>query len=224
MPAWNLGELISGVTTALGNRTDLAASQVSFWVNVAYGDCWDMLPHEAQEAIAVSSTTAAENRISLPTDFQELVVLSNMSRNNELLDQVNQDQAASYSATSGVPTNFALYSTWLELVPTPDSAYSLEMRYRKQRSDLTALTSVPSIATRLRPAIMYRAAELVAQNVTLDDVRQQQFAVSYVRALRELPDDRALRQRNEHAMGCSLARDRGALTRSSAYSFDRADY
>lgn len=220
MPAWNLGELMSNVTQALGNRSDIATSTVSFYVNVGYEDVWNSLPHDAQEALAISSTTVNENRITLPSDFQELINLSNVSRQNALLGQLNQDQVASFSAFSGVPTNFALFDSWLELCPVPDSAYSMSMRYRKLRSDLTALTSVPSVATRLRPAIMYRATELMAQNVTLDASRQQQFSVAYMRALNELPSDRALQQRNEHAQGCSLGRYRGSTTRTSSVSFD----
>ncbi len=63
MPEWNLGQLLSRTTAALGNRTDITLSDASFWVNQAHSEVWDALPHFQQEAIAISSTTLNEDKI-----------------------------------------------------------------------------------------------------------------------------------------------------------------
>lgn len=223
MPAWNLADLMSRTTAALGNRSDLAASDVSFWVNEAYDDVWNRQPHDLQETIAVSNTTVNEDKITLPTDFAELVSLSNTSDSNRLLDPLNVDQLLRYpSTTSGIPRYYAEYNSWLELRPIPDSAYSLELRYRKLRSDLTSLTARPSVTTHLRRAIFLKAVELLADNVTLDDERAVRYRQKYEAALAQMPSDRAMRMRENHALGMSLGRSRGAKQQfTSLSSFDR---
>ncbi len=223
MPAWNLGDIMSNATVALGNRADIALSTASFWANEAYEQVWNDLPFDEEEALAISSTTVNEDKITLPIDFQELTFLSNLSRSNTLLDPLNADQLGAFSSSaSGIPTHFILYSTWLELRPTPDSSYSLELRYKKQRSELTATTDIPSISTRFRRAVMLKTAELLAENVTLDDERAGRFRANYISYIESTPDDASLRVRSQHALGLSLGRQRGQVDRlTSRTSFDR---
>ena len=223
MPAWTLGDIMSSATAALGNRADITLSTASFWANEAYDQTWNDLPFDDQEAIATSSTTVNEDKITLPSDFQELTYISNTSNGNTLLDTMNVDQLGKFSSTaSGVPSHYILYSTWLELRPIPDSSYSLEIRYKIQRSELTETTSVPSVSTRFRRAIMLKTAELLAENVTLDDERANRFRANYISYIRTTPDDRTLRVRDQHALGMSLGRSRGELNRlGSRLSFDR---
>jgi len=221
MPAWTLANLMSYATTALGNRTDITLSDASFWVNEAGREVWDSLPFDQQEKLAVSSTTVNEDKITLPADFQELLAVSNTSVSNTLLDPINLDQTMAFSDASGTPTHYALYSTWLELRPTPDSAYSLQLRYRAQWSDMTTTTSVPSVSTRYRRAIMFKGAELLAQNVTFDADKAAEMRNAYVSYMHSVPSDRALRMREQHAMGMSLGLERGQKLRPSTSSFDR---
>jgi len=222
MPSWTLATLMSSATAALGNRSDIALSTVSLWTNEAYERLWTELPENEQEALAVSSTTVNEDKLTLPSDFLEMVAVSNTSNSNTLLDPINVDQLLAFSDSSGVPRYYALYSDWLELRPVPDSAYSLELRYRKLRSDMTATTSLPSIATRYHQAIFLKTAELLADFVTLDPEKADRFRGLYRVHMATTPNDRALRARNDHAMGSSLGRARGQKnTAASAYSFDR---
>ena len=223
MPEWTLAQLCSQTTTALGNRSDLALSTVSFWVNEAENEIWSQLPESQQEALAISSTTVNEDKISYPSDFLELIALSNLSDDRSLLDPLNADQVVGWSNYSGMPTHYAEYATWIELRPIPDSAYSLELRYRKQRSDMTATTAIPSIATRYRRGIMLKAKALLARHVVLDPVMAATADNEYLSFMGSLPNDRALRVRDQHAIGCSLGRYRGQKTQASTQSFDR-DY
>lgn len=221
MPAWNLGDIMSRATEALGLRSDIALSTVSFWANESYEEVWTSLPFDEQEAIAVSSTTVNEDKLTLPTDFLELLSVSNTSENNVLLDSMNEDQRAVFSSQSGTPTHYQLFANWIELRPIPDSAYSLELRYKIQRSDLTLAASVPSVSTRYRRAIMLKTKELLAENVLLDPLQAADSRAAYQSFIDSRPSDRALRTRDQHAVGISLGRRRGQLNRSSRASFDR---
>ena len=212
---------MSRATTSLGARSDLSASLVSFWANEAYSEVWAVDDSEAKEAIAVSSTTVNEDKITKPTDFEELLAISNTSNNNVLLDPINVDQLESFSNQSGIPTHYIEYSTFLELRPIPDSAYSLQLRYRKQFSELTETTSVPSVATRLRRAIMLKTKELLAENEIMDSNGAALARNAYISFMQTIPSDLALRNRSNRGMGLSLPRRRGQKMASSSASFDR---
>jgi hypothetical protein len=221
MPSWTLGDLASAVTASLGHRSDIGLSTVSLWLNEAQSQMYHQMPFDTQEALAVSSTTVNEDKLSLPSDYDSIIGLSNLSYNNDLLDPLEQDQVMLWgSDTSGRPTHYALYSSWLELRPKPDSAYSLELRYRKQVSDMTALTSVPSLATRFRLGILLKGKELLAQHVIQDSEAAMIARDEYESFMGSLPNDRAKRMKELHALGCALPRSRGQTTQTSDRSFD----
>ena len=219
MPSWALSDLMSAATAALGNRVDIPLSTVSMWVNQAENDVWFLLRHDQQEMSTATSTTTNSDVMVLPTDFASFVGSpSNASRSNALLTEINMDQLASFSSFSGAPTHYASYGTLVLLRPVPDSAYSLTYNYRRLRTEMTLTTAVPSVATHLRPAIMQRSVQLMADNVTLDPETAMRAERSFARSM-ALPDANALRARDQHALGCSLSY-RGVTTRGSRYSFD----
>jgi len=224
MPSWTLGDIVSTATIALGNRTDITLSQASLAANQAALEVWSQLPFDEQESLAVSSTTVNEDKVTLPSDFQELLVISNMSTNlphGRPLDPLNLDQTDAYSDSSGVPQFYTLYSTWLELRPIPDSAYSIQLRYRKQLSDMTETTDVPSVSTRYRMAVYYKTKEILAEEYILDSEAAALAHNKYVSYMASMPSDRALRNREGRGHGLSLPRRRGQKGQSSSRSFDR---
>lgn len=212
---------MSSATQALGNRADIALSTVSFWSNVAGRQVWDSLPHQQQEKVATSSTTVNEDKITFPSDFEEILALSNLSNGPTLLEPIHLDQAEAYSTQSGVPKYYVQFADWLELRPVPDSAYSLQMRYRAQFSDMTVVGDHPSIATRLRYGIFLKTVELLARHVTLDDAKASWAHNEYVTFMSQMPSDRALAARENRYAGLGLPRARGQKESSSVYSFDR---
>lgn len=224
-PTWNLGDIASTVTRALGNRTDISLSDVSLVANQAQLEVWSQLPFDEQESLAVSSTTINEDKITLPSDFQEPLVFSNMSANQPHglpLDPLNLDQLEAFSQASGVPRYYTLYDSWLELRPIPDSAYSIQLRYRKQLSDMTETTDVPSVSTRYRMAVYYKTKEILAEEYILDSEAAALAHNKYISYMGSMPSDRALRNREGRSHGLSLPRRRGQKGTSSSYSFDRS--
>lgn len=164
---------MSKATTRIGRRSDIAASDASFYVNMAYQEVAQAAPSALMETLTVSSTTSGENRLELPADCMELVNLS-------WLTQLGTNSARTLRRTSldrvdqagfdpiGKPTEYALFNNWLELWPSPDSAYSLQLRYIAYPSDMTTTTAVPSLATEWRPAVLYLAEALLHEHVGND--------------------------------------------------------
>ena len=123
-----LGDVISKATTFAGGRLDWAASEVSFYANLAANEIHNQLWHLPTESLAISSTTSGENRISLPSDFEGPISLSNLStqgvNGGRGLQLVQGDWIDSQTTVSlAEPEVYALYGSWMELWPTPDSAY-----------------------------------------------------------------------------------------------------
>jgi hypothetical protein len=225
MPSWTLADIVSAATQGLGNRGDVGLSDASFWANEAQRQVWDSLPHELQEGIAISSTTSNEDKITLPSDFQELLSLSNLSQQGgpDLIDAANIDDVDSWTTALGTPTHYMRYASWLELRPSPDSAYSIQMRYRKQLSDMTETTSVPSVGTRYRYAVMLKTKEFLASHVVRDPFQAAEAQADYLQYMDAMPSDRAYTQRENRFFSVSLPRKRGDTPGTTTLPFDRRD-
>jgi hypothetical protein len=165
-------------TRRAGRRSDIPQSVVSFYANSAYFEIADQLPDELREQIAVSSTTSGENRIQLPNDFDSPInvsILSNAVDNSS--DHTLIQVGPSYVDNEGFfpvgePRYYVLFADYMELYPSPNSAYSVQMRYRSHITDLVSTDDVPSIHTSARKAIMYLTEAEVWADID-DDTRER---------------------------------------------------
>lgn len=198
MPKWDLGDIMSWATKGVGRRADIDRSDVSFLANQAYADVADRAPHALQEKIAVSSTTSGENRIDLPADFNQLKTASFLTDigSRRTLRQTNQEWVDAEGFDSvGKPDRFVLYNDWMELHPSPDSAYSLQIRYKAQASTLAAESDVPSLATPWRFPVMRKTQEYLMSEILQDPAGAAAKRNEYLDAVNSLDDTRARRQR-----------------------------
>lgn len=161
-----LADVMSRATSLAGGRRDIPTSEISFWANVAAAEIYGQVWHTPLEALAISSTTSGENRVSLPSDFDGPIALSNLSTDGVVggrqLKVVQADWIDSQTtADLGEPEVYAIYSTWMELYPTPDSSYSLQLRYWSKQPTITASTGTPAFDERWHPGWLYKTAELL---------------------------------------------------------------
>lgn len=212
MGLFTLGTLCSEATASLGGRLDVTLSRASLYANMALQQLWNAVEHDLAEAIAVSSTTSGENKITLPTDFQEAINISNLSSTPPYpLTKWNSDDVDSQHTYLSRPTNYVLFNNWMELWPSPDSAYSIQMRYKTRPSVLTATSAKPSFATKYDMAWLYKTCEYLA-----DASRDYESAVvmrqKCLSELASVPSDLALRQRAREGMRISMPhRPRGEV-------------
>jgi len=210
MPSYTLGEVMSFATSAVGRRADIDASDVSRLANEAYFEVWHSVRPAEAEKIVVSSTTSGEGKIELPTDFLEPISAALVFRPSwrtsgtssyvtlKLVDVATLDGKAPEPV--GVPAEVAFYNSWLELWPSPNSAYSLQFRYRAGPTDLVSLTSVPSLATPWRKAWELKTREYVADFVQ-DEVGAAKAQTQYLTYVATLKSAQAVRQSGEWRQG-----------------------
>jgi len=208
MPAWNLGDFMSHATARIGRRSDIAASTVSFYVNMAYQEVAQAQPSALMEQLTVSSTTSGENRIELPSNCLEIINVSWLTTagggSARTLRRISADRAdqAGFSP-NGVPQEFVLFNNWMELWPSPNSSYSLQLRYMGYPTDMVSITSVPSLASEWRPAVLYLAEALLHEFVG-NDMEGAQARARYAGYAMSLKNTEARRQSIQGGMRASM--------------------
>jgi len=176
MPILNLKQIASRATQMTGVNVSWLPSEVSFYANVALGIVSQAagIQHTTKEALAVSSTTSGGNRIALPSDYDYSLGLTvgipnswstTTSRTTTWvpMEKHNANWADTFvgNADGGEPLGYIEYSTWFEIVPSPDSAYSTQLRYVTKAPELVASTSTPVLDEQWHWAVVLKTAELL---------------------------------------------------------------
>ena len=214
MPILNLGTIASAATTFAGGRLDYSLSEASQYVNLAYSEVATRInAHRPMEALAISSTTSGGNRIAMPTDFDYSIaftlyvpsfstttstgtwVVPLRLRDYRWIDAqpINGDNSVTNS-TAGIPEAYVVAASWLELWPSPNSAYSLQLRYMSKIPTLVQSTDTPVLDERWHAAILYKTVELLeaARNNVEGEALARNRYLNYVSST---PNDFALRQK-----------------------------
>lgn len=204
--AWSLRDLLSEATSIAGTPPGLPVSRISQLANQAIRDIAGRLPSVELEEVATGSTTTSSNEATLPSDCE---VILNLSFDTDVAGVggrcIRQAapwelDAASDGTVAGIPEMYISWQTWIEFYPSPDSAYSLLIRYRKRASDITSLTARSSLDTRYDQAILYKTVEYLHLRQGQYDKVAQARAL-YEAELRQIPNYFAVKQQNRTGMG-----------------------
>ena len=168
---------MSNATRNIGRRDDIALSDASFQANRAYFEVFYAINPEEGEKIAVSSTTSGENKIELPSDFYEPISAAVIYRPSwSTSSSVNSSYLTLKLGSiegmdgrnpepGGTPEEIVFFNSWVEIFPSPNSAFSFQLRYRAHPVDLTSTSSVPSLSTPWRAAWMLKTQQYLADFV-----------------------------------------------------------
>lgn len=182
----------SELVTAVGNwmaRSDLAARIPEFiaLAEAKFNRDLSLRQMEQRSTTAVDTASDGPEFISLPTDFRSMrwIRLSGVTGRSRLqyLTPVQLDQVRARNADAvGQPCYFTLLSADIELCPTPDSDYAIEMLYRRFLTPLSdANTSNWLLA--LAPDLYLYAALREAAVFMQEDERVTLWASGYQSAI-----------------------------------------
>lgn len=210
----SLGQCMSLATKLAGGRDDFTASEASAWANLGLEQIYmaSGAHHTALEAIAISSTTSGGNRIGLPTDFAAPIAFtmyvgsSSTASTSHTTTSVSLKQrdvswadAQANQVTGGVPSDYVLYGGWAELFPSPNSAYSLTLRYTAEAPILVDSSATPALSPRFHQAWLYKTTELL--HAARNDVDGEALARNrYMNYVETLQTDRGNRQQDRRSM------------------------
>jgi hypothetical protein len=143
-----------------------------------------------QRATALSDPASSEPEfISLPADFQSMrrVRLSNVA-GKPSLSLKSGTQLDEYrfgiSDVAGQPRYFTVFGDEIELAPTPDAAYTVEMVYRRNIPPLAA--NDPNWLLTLAPDLYLYGALLESAPYIKEDGRIQTWGLGFSSALNDL--------------------------------------
>ena len=144
---------------------------------------------ESRATALVDTTSDEPEFISLPSDFQSMrrVRLSSVT-GKPCLSFKSGTQMDEYRYTTsdvtGQPRYFTIFGTEMELAPTPDDAYTLEMIYRQNIPPLA--TNDPNWLLSLAPDLYLYGALLESAPYIKEDGRIQTWSVGMASALSAL--------------------------------------
>lgn len=174
MPVYTLGDVCSKATLMAGGRADWSLSEASFWANAALEEVARAqgARHKPPETLYQSSTTSGGYRFALPSDFVAPLALTlwvgsnstnTLSRMTYPVDLIQRTSdwgdSQAYRYLGGIPENYVPWGTFFELVPSPNSAYSMDLRYVASQSELTLSTSTPTLTAQWSQAWLYKTVE-----------------------------------------------------------------
>lgn len=142
---------------------------------------------ESRSTTTIDIATDEPEFISLPSDFQSMrrVRLSSVSGKPCLsfLSGTQMDEWRFNNAnTSGQPRYFTIFGTEIELAPTPDAAYTIEMVYRANILPLNT-DNVSNWLSLLAPDIYLYGALLETAAYIKEDARIQTWLLGFTSAL-----------------------------------------
>lgn len=142
---------------------------------------------ETRATALVDKASTEPEFISLPSDFQSMrrVRLSSVTGKPalEFKSGTQMDEFRYGSAnTAGQPRYFTVFGTEIELAPTPDSAYTLEMVYRANIPALTSTATGNWLLT-LAPDLYLYGSLLESAPYIKEDGRIQTWGLGFKTAL-----------------------------------------
>lgn len=145
---------------------------------------------EQRSTALTDSTTSEPEFISLPADFQSMrrVRLSSLSRKPhlEFMSGIQLDEYRTHSGNvAGHPRYFTIFGDELELAPTPDADYTIEMVYRQNIPALSE-TNPSNWLLQLAPDIYLYGALLESAPYIKEDARIQTWGLGFKTALDDL--------------------------------------
>ena len=176
----------ANLQTAIGstlNRSDLTATIPDF-ITLAEADMTARISHWRMEKRA--NATASAQFVGLPTDFVEMIRIGSDTQNEHRIEYVSmpemQQMRENTADATGTPQFWTFTDGQIELFPTPNATYTLEIVYLSALDALSATNTTNWVLTRHPDAYLYGAL-IHSAPFLHDDARTSIWAALYQTAL-----------------------------------------
>lgn len=186
MPMLTLAQIVSRATELAGGRLDWSLSDGTFYANqaVQYIANAEGIEHRSLESSYATTITSGVSRMVLPADYDQIVTLSIGSTvpsgSTQWRVMTPRDirwgdtYAGRLDNTTGQPEGYVEYQGRFEVVPSPNSSYSLVMRYKSRITELLVSTTTYPLDEQWNWAVVLKTAELLA--MSRNDLQLEQIA------------------------------------------------
>ena len=187
------------------NRSDLT-NQIDFFIDATEAELNRRL--RVKDMIKRATATADGQYLSLPTDWLEAINVQIDGNSFKPLFQQSIESMDVYrkgnNNVTGLPAFFALVDNTIELAPTPDSSYTLQLTYYGTIDALSDTNTSNFISTSYPDAYLYGALKH-ASIYLMEDDRVALFTSQFEKALEEM---RMEQEKAEFGKGSLMQRRR----------------
>ena len=178
-------ELKTNIASFL-NRSDLT-NQLDFFIDATEAELNRRLRNK--DMVKRATATADGQYLSLPTDWLEAINVQIDSNDFSPLFQQSIESMDVYRKSkgnaTGQPVYFALVDNTIELAPTPDSSYTLQLTYYGSIDALSDTNTTNFISTSYPDAYLYGALKH-ASIFLMEDDRVALFSSQFEKAIEEI--------------------------------------
>ena len=187
------------------NRSDLT-NQIDFFIDATEAELNRRL--RVKDMIKRATATADGQYLSLPTDWLEAINVQIDGNSFQPLFQQSIESMDIYRKSNdnvtGLPIYFALVDNTIELAPTPDSSYTLQLTYYGTIDALSDSNTSNFISNSYPDAYLYGALKH-ASIYLMEDDRVALFTSQFEKALEEM---RMEQEKAEFGKGSLMQRRR----------------
>ena len=180
----NYSDLQSAIADFI-DRSDIS-SVIPDFIDLAETGMNREIRHWRMEKRATASLDTQYS--SLPDDFLEPIRMSLNTANTNTLEMVNAFQISNLRAqnlnVTGRPVNFAISDGSIEVFPTPDTSYTLELLYYEKISPLSVVNSNWVLSN--HPDAYLYGSLIHSAPYLADDNRIQTWAALYQKAINDI--------------------------------------
>lgn len=121
------------------NTTDVPDTTLTRIINAAYREIGTKYPFNEIRCLTSFSTVVDQPRYNLPTDLAIIRRLWDDTNKHRLRKRgMRYLSALPINLVAGKPRDYVRGPTWIELVPQPDAAYTIDLYYDTSIGDLVA--------------------------------------------------------------------------------------
>lgn len=168
------------------NRTDLT-SQMDMFIDLTESDINKVIKH--QDLIKRANAVAETQYTQLPSDWSRVInVELNTSDHTTLLQQSTESldlKRTSIDNVSGRPEYFAITDNAIELCPTPDTNYELQLTYYANIPELSSTNTTNVVSDKFPDVYIYGCCKH-ASVFLMEDKRVRMFQTLFDKALEEV--------------------------------------
>ena len=181
----NYSELKTNIANYL-NRSDLTG-QMDMFIDNVEGELNRRV--RTKEMIKRATATADAQYLSLPTDWLEGINVEIASNNISPLFQQSVESLDVYrksiNNSTGQPVYYAFVDSTIELAPTPDSSYTLQLTYYS-KVDALSDSNTSNFVLANHPDVYLYGALKHASIYLMEDDRVAMFSALFEKALEEI--------------------------------------
>lgn len=164
-----LSEMRTILRSRIGNPTivDVPDSVLDQELNAAYQDIVDRYRFHKARKRCQFDTVIGQARYDLPSDVLSVFRVKDMT-NNVKLTKWGDRQLSVADVTEAKPTRYVRYRDYIELWPTPDGVYTIEVYYKYAHGKMTADDDQPGLPSVWHEGIMVKAKYNYYMNIAND--------------------------------------------------------